>query len=362
MRSVGTLRRWMGQLLPEQRAEAREGAWQLVRALMVNFTVRLAGLARQLDRGVSAASGRQFLSRWLSRSCWEPRELYQRLLPFWPAELRRARRLALLIDITALGKGWSVLQVSLPWRGRALPVYRLVVRYQEPEEGQTEQVLLALEWLKEQLPGEISRYVLVMDRGFPSHELIREIQARGWRYVLRIGSHWRLTHADYQGSAGQAGGEPCPQRPQGQWLGQALLGFRKKGAKRWCQTNVVIYAHPAHQEVWVLATNLDTWEAAVTIYRQRMQIEAEFRDLKGPWGLDHLEKWEDRERVARMLAWIAVYEWRLALLCLRHAIEEWGRKWLQVGGKLSWITSTRAWVKQHWRAALGAQTLVRESP
>ena len=64
--------------------------------------------------------------------------------------------------------------------------------------------------------------------------------------------------------------------------------------------------HPAHQEVWVLATNLGTWEAAVTIYRQRMQIEAEFRDLKGPWGLDHLERWEGRERVARMLAWVAV--------------------------------------------------------
>lgn len=41
-------------------------------------------------------------------------------------------------------------------------------------------------------------------------------------------------------------------------------------------------------------------------YRQRMQIEAEFRDLKDPWGLDRLARWHNRDRVARFLACVAV--------------------------------------------------------
>jgi hypothetical protein len=60
-----------------------------------------------------------------------------------------------------------------------------------------------------------------------------------------------------QGSAGEALGEPGLQQPQGPWLGQAALGFRKKGAKRWCRTHVVLYSHPAYQEVWVLAAKAE---------------------------------------------------------------------------------------------------------
>jgi hypothetical protein len=125
---------------------------------------------------------------------------------------------------------------------------------------------------------------------------------------------------------------------------------------------VVVLAVPEHQDVWVLATSEASAAAAVRIYRQRMQIEAEFRDLKGRFGLDHLEQWTDVQRVARMLAWVAVYEWRLALLWLQHDLGTWARTYLQVGGALSWMTATRAWLKRQLPIAVGPRTLVRESP
>jgi hypothetical protein len=73
-------------------------------------------------------------------------------------------------------------------------------------------------------------------------------------------------------------------------------------------------------------------------------IEGEFRDLKGPWGLDELARWQDREEVACFLAWVAVYEWRLAYLWERHSLWQW-RPRVQIKGRLSWIRITREWIR-----------------
>jgi len=362
MRSVPSLRRWSEHFLPTSSAAAQEAAWQLLRALLVDFTVSLSGLARQLERTTGAASGRQYLFRWLNRRAWEPQVLYARLPALWPREWRRARELPLLIDCTILGEQWCVLQVSLPWQRRALPVFRLVVSFRQPEYGQTELLYQALAWLAAHLPGPRARYVLVMDRGFPSHTLLKNLQALGWRYVLRIGSHWTMAHPEYRGRCGAVGARKAAGERWSHWFGSAVLGRRQKGRDAWSRTHVVVLADPEQQEVWVLATSETCAAAAIRLYRQRMQIEAEFRDLKGATGLDHLQEWEDVDRVARLLAWIAVYEWRLACLWLRHQPAAWGRTRLQIGGTLSWITITRAWAKYHLRAAVGPRTLVREAP
>jgi hypothetical protein len=86
-----------------------------------------------------------------------------------------------------------------------------------------------------------------------------------------------------------------------------------------------------------------TWLAR-WLARDRWDPEAEFRDIKGPLGLDRLAGWEGREAVARLLAMVAIYEWRLAYLWLSHRLWEW-RRFFQVKGELSWITITRLWIQ-----------------
>jgi hypothetical protein len=321
--------------------------------LLVSFSTSLTTLARQADRPTTTRLTRQFFARWLSRPHWDPAVLFAALPELLRQPWQGRGPLPLLLDFTCLGgggEGWCVFQVSVPWQGRALPVYRVPLTRSQPEIGQRELVLQVLDWLTVVLPGPRSRYVLVMDRGFPGHELINDLRARGWRFVLRVPCEWTVKHRRFQGAFRDA---RAAQRigPRPECLPEAQLGWRATGPRAHqtsCRAHVVWYWGVGYQEPWYLVTSERRAGRAVAIYRQRMQIEAEFRDLKGPWGLDELVHWQDRNEVARFLAWVAVYEWRLAYLWWQQRLARLAREY-QLYGKLSWIHLTRLWQARQLR-------------
>jgi hypothetical protein len=348
MRSPGNLNEWTRQLLPAASVCGQHAAAALLRALLVGFTTHLAQLARQLDRDATAKSGRQFLARWLDRPDWEPEQIYAHLNRVTRRVLARSGDVLLLVDFTDLGTQWKVLQVSIPWQGRALPVYRTVARYQGPDVGQPEQIRAACTWLQEHLPGPAERYVLVLDRGFPSHLRIREWIETEWRFVVRVTGEWKVTHPEYTGQLKELPAGPGGVGPVPRCFREAVLGTRGKGRAYWSQAHVVVYQADGAKEPWLLVTSEREGARAVAIYRERMRIECEFRDLKGPWGLDQLAAWQDGNRGARFLALVAVYEWRLAHLWLCHRLQQWGAR-LVVKGRLSWIRITREWIQHRLR-------------
>jgi hypothetical protein len=239
----------------------------------------------------------------------------------------------------------------VPWQGRALPLYREVYPYRGVGRDQVSALSRALTWMQEQLPGPRSRYVLVMDRGFPSNPLVETLKSRGWRFVLRVKSNWHMEHRAHTGQMRQAilwgltRSTPHLHR-------NVLLGAQSQAKSRRSRANVVFFHGVAHQEPWFLVTSEGRAATAVSLYRQRMKIEEEFRDLKGPLGLDRLARWLDRDRVARFLAWLAVYEWWLAYLWEEHHLEQQAMRW-QIKGTLSWMRVTREWVQRQIRLATG---------
>ena len=349
MRSARTLRHWIQQLLPSATPCAQQAAWRLVQALLLTYTVELAQLARQLDRAVRAKLDRQYLARWLGRPAWQPTAIYTGLARLVRRYLRRQAQVLLLIDTTCLADGWVVLQVSLPWQRRALPLYRVVYPYAGAQRDQGQALQEALTWLRRHLPGPRRRYVLVLDRGFPSGAWVRQWQAAGWRFVARVKGNWRISGPAYTGQLRHAPltvGRPV-------LYPDVVLGWRDprlRGADPRPRAHAVLYQGPGQQAPWYLVTTETNASVAVRLYAQRMQIEQEFHDLKGPLGLDHLATWRDRERVARLLAWVAVYEWRLAYLWLFEHLASFAVE-LQVYGPLSWIRTVREWLDRQQRLA-----------
>jgi hypothetical protein len=192
--------------------------------------------------------------------------------------------------------------------------------------------------------------VLVADRGFPGHWLIKELQANGWRFVLRISRRWQVTHRAYKGELSAAAAVPGLVGPRPRRLAGAAFGRRGQGADEWREGDLVLYHGPGREEPWYRVTSEPQAGQAVALYRERMKSECEFRDLKGPLGLDGLQQWQHRERVARFLALVAVYEWRLAWLWVRHRLRRLRRCFTKYG-PLSWIRLTREWVQDPLREA-----------
>jgi hypothetical protein len=349
MRSRVSLRRWIQQLLPQATPCTQAAAAQLLRALLVGFTTNLAQLARQLDRPGTAKGARQWLARVLDRPHFAPDTLYADLLHVLPDAILHARSgpVPLLVDLTFFAQQWVVLQVSLPWERRALPLLRVVQPYQGEERSQAQAVAQALAWLQQHLPGGYQRYLLVMDRGFPGHAFLNQLRATGWRFLIRIEGRWRVEHRDYVGSLLDLG-TALPVGSVPGLLRDAHLGERGRGLQRSSQAHVVYFRGEGHQAPWYLVTSETDPALAIALYRQRMQIEQEFRDLKGYWGLDHLAAWLDQEQVARFLAWLAVYEWRLAYLWQTYRLQQFQAE-LRVGGQLSWIRTVREWLARQLR-------------
>jgi len=361
VRSRPTLRHWIQKLLRSGRC-AEAAARLLLEALQKEFTTNLSQLGRLTDRllsansansAKSAKSARQRFSRWLKRSPWQAEQLFSRLLRVVrPLLERRAReeRVLLLVDPTLLSDQWVVFQVSCPWQGRALPLYRAVYPYTGAQRAPKAMLKEALAFLARSLPGRRDRYVLLLDRDFASHPIIQLLQQGGWRFVLRVKSSWLVTHPQYQGklqgtvAAGLVGETPL-------LLAGAVLGDKDKGRARYSQAHVVLFHGAGHKAPWYLVTTEPAAAGAVALYRQRMKIEAQFRDLKGPFGLDKLAAWQSGERVGAFLAWVAAYEWRLAYLWVVHWLAEFAER-LRVWGRLSWIRVAREWVRtQQWLTA-----------
>lgn len=352
MRHADKLSHWLPQLLPGAGPCAQAAGTALVRSLLAGFTTDLTHLARQVPRDTTVKSRRQQLDRWLDRLGWDPTAIYRGFYRTAGTLLPPEGDVLLLGDFTELERSWQVLQVSFPWEQRALPLYRAVRPYKEPELRQREMLREMLDFLQEHLPGPRSRYVLVMDRGFPGHWLVKELQARGFRFVLRVTRRWKVTHAEYSGPLTAAHETPGLVGATPRLLRQALLGRRGKGADEWSVTNVVMYQGEGRAEPWYLITSETDPSAAVAIYRQRWRIEGEFRDIKGLQGIDRLAAWADEGRVARFLAWVAVYEWRLAVLWREEGLSALPRFFVKYG-RLGWLRISQEWLRHQHRLALG---------
>ncbi len=112
------------------------------------------------------------------------------VLRFWPTT---ERRLALAMDATTLASRFTVLAISLVYRGCAIPVAWVVLPATAPGAWKTHWLALFAS-LQASLPTDWCVIVLA-DRGLYAKWLYRATQRLGWHPYLRInaGSKYRLT-------------------------------------------------------------------------------------------------------------------------------------------------------------------------
>jgi hypothetical protein len=186
----------------------------------------------------------------------------------------------------------QILRATVKFAGRSLVLYEQVFPLSLYNSRRAHQEFLQA--LARVLPKGVSP-ILVTDAGF-RNPWFREVQAMGWDWLGRVRStaQWRcLEHAGWQELTelhAQAG-------RHGQWLGQVQMaretphqGYlylapkphkaRRKPSRN-SNTRNDKRNRKSYSQPWVLFSSLDRPATEIIqIYRQRMTIEAGFRDLK----------------------------------------------------------------------------------
>jgi hypothetical protein len=223
------------------------------------------------------------------RSCFAP--LLAWVLSAWP---RSEKRLALAMDATSLGQLFTVLAISVVYRGCAIPVAWVVLPGNTPGAWKAH-------WLSlfQQLHGSVPAAwtVLVLaDRGLYAAWLYRQIVSLGWHPYLRINASGLFRPASEQTFRPLTTVVPS--------VGSAWSGRVTCFKSRPLPCTLLAAWAASYTDPWLILTDLAPAQADVCWYSLRAWIECGFKDTKrGGWQWQQT-KITDPERAARL--WLAI--------------------------------------------------------
>lgn len=245
-------------------------------------------------------------------TCFAP--LLGWILAWWETPTPTQRRLALALDASTLGDRFTVLALSVLYRGCAIPVAWTVVRAQEPDAWRPHWLAL-LARLRGSVPATWL-VVVAADRGLYAPWLYQAIGALGWHPFLRLNAGPRS--AGLYRRAGEGGWRPLNRLlPQvgAQWTGEVVcfVGQPVRGT-------LVACWEPPHAEGWVVLTDLAPTVAQAAWYGLRSWIEDGFKDIKrGGWQWQ-ATRMTDPARVSRF--WLALAVATLWVVSLGSVAED----------------------------------------
>ena len=227
-------------------------------------------------------------------SCFGP--LLRWVLSWWVDAGQQ--QLALAMDASTLSDRFTVLCISVLYRGCALPVAWAIVPAWG--KGAWQPIWLDLfDLLVESVPSDWTVLVLA-DRGLYARWLYQHIQRVGWHPFLRINQggkarplgmdsyHWLATFA------------PVP----GYWWSGQVRCFTEASSRLDC--TLVACWDEVHEERWFIVTDLLPAQADIAWYAMRAWIECGFKDTKrGGWNWHHT-KMSDPRRAERHWVVMAV--------------------------------------------------------
>lgn len=294
----------LAQLRPGERiTRLRNMAWLLV-GIFKSKSVHLSKIALEIPGAAKSLSLTRRLSRFLDNAAIRVREWYgpiaRDLLQVVAGSVGEVR---LIADGTKIGFGHQLLMVAVAFRKRAIPIAWTWVSTSRGHSSMTKQLAL-LAYVRGLIPAQ-TPVLLVGDSEFGAVEVIRQLEAWDWRYVLRQKPNHQVKVGE---NDWQDFGDLVEKPGQSRWLGRGLLT-----AKHAHPTNLLAHWERGEKEPWLLATNLSSRQETLSAYGWRMWVEEMFGDMKRN-GFD-LESTHLRHflRLSRLtLAVVLLYVWLIS--------------------------------------------------
>lgn len=234
-------------------------------------------------------------------------------------------RLYLALDTTVLWNRYCMIHLSVVCCGRAVPLLWRVIEHSSATVGfkEYQPLLRRAQWLLRDHPN----LMLLADRGFANHELMRWLQAGRWHYSLRLPSDVRL-HGPRRYPVEVSQLWPT----QGQAVFYHNVGLWQDGTYR---CNLVLATVKGVKEPWAVITDEPPTLQTLWQYALRFRVEELFLDSKsGAFGLE-----ASRVRSAQALERLYL----VAAIALLYATTT---------GMAVQLSGLRRQVDPHWQRAL----------
>ena len=223
-------------------------------------------------------------------SCFAP-------LLAWVLSLWEGTQLALALDATTLGDRFTVLVISVVYRGCAIPIAWTVLTANVEKAWRPEWWRMLRQLYRVVPPTWI--VIVLADRGLYARWLFLRITRLGWHPFLRInnGGTFRPT--------GERQGVPLktlvPQ-PGSQWSG---TGIAFKGRQRRLRCTLLARWEPGYQDPWLILTELPPAVGEVCWYGLRAWIE-----IYQSYNLCNTQDRDGNLFSGRCRRWDAARRWR----------------------------------------------------
>ena len=343
------VKRFMNFLFPDPDVAAR--ASEIAEALLDARSLRLSSIARTLQHrsgdSLSEHGAYKRIQRFLKQ--FDPREVLWELFPedapFVIADITdvprpQAKKTEYVGKLKDRTRGFWVLVLAAPVQGRAIPFGMVTFSSKTlRDEGTSRnrmhhQAIFSLQDLVGDRP-------IVMDREFSYTELLRHLKEGGLHFVvrLRLGSHG-------PGFVDREGRKiTLPPLARGERV--VIRGVRYRGE---VEVNVIgVWEKGYREPLWVMTT-LDP-EEGLRLYRERMKIEAAFRDLKSLLGLGKIMS-KKREMMEKLVSFLLLVYGMILLIGAeaRKELLHRARRWLRFSGPFILLHQFNALSQQDWES------------
>jgi len=200
------------------------------------------------------------------------------------------KELALAMDASTLGERFTVLSISVMYRGCGMPIaWKIIPAMQEGAwRPYWEELLASLEGV---VPADW-KVIVMADRGLYAAWLFQAIQRLGWHPLLRVNEDLSFR------AVGEESFSPMGMRVKRRGRGWKGKGEWSEHGERMSGT-VVMRWEKGYEEKLVVVTDLDEKEANAAWYQMRFWIEDEYKDHKsGGWRWEQT-KMTDPKRAER---------------------------------------------------------------
>jgi hypothetical protein len=230
----------------------------------------------------------------------------------WVVDQWEGTQLALALDATTLGTRFTVLALSVVYRGCAIPVAWTVL-------PATAKHAWRREWLRmlRQVHRAVPRswtVIVLADRGLYARWLFRRIARLGWHPFLRINTGGTFRP---QGHVRAVPLKTLVPEPGTTWQG---TGIAFKGRHRQLHCTLLACWEAGYKDPWLILTDLPPEASTACWYGLRAWIEQGFKITKRAGWQWHRTRMTDPARAARL--WLAVAGATLWLLSVGGEADE----------------------------------------